>query len=735
MTNATFTSAEIAAYYQTRLPGFNRRGHEWRGPCPIHHGTHDSFAVNANTGQWYCHSECARGGSLFDLEMALNGTDFPAAEAEVRRIIGRTHSEPEAKWGLPRWQFDHLQRRIAETEAERGWHHIATYPYFETSGVLRYVKARFLDKQNDKTFLQWAVTPKGGWVTRKKAGAGPLLYGLNTIAAADEVYVLNGEKAVDRAVTALGIVATCGPDGEGHWEPDYTQALAGKLVRIVPDNDEKGKEHGQIVAGALAGNARDVKIVHLPNLPAKGDLFDWIEAGGTREQLDEIVKQAGGFAVPLDAPVQHGTDGLTPELAKAITAETQFARDPGGRLYCFENGVYRPAGNLAVHRRVKALCESWGKTKSWSPELATRVEEWIRVDAPELWECPPLDTLNCRNGLLDIKTRNLGPHSPKHLSPVQITPAFNPTATCPHIEKFVRDVFPADTQSLPFEIVGWLMLADTSIQKAILLLGEGANGKSVYLNLLGTFLGGENVSTLNLHRIEADKFAAARLVGKLCNIGPDLPTAALAGTSMFKALTGGDAITAERKFESSFEFRPFARMLFSANTPPRSDDATHGFFRRWVVIPFNRTFDESDPDTVPRAVLDARLSDPAELSGLLNRALDALPVIRQGHFTESASTRAAFDEFRRTTDPLAVWLDENTVERSGAFIPKDELRRAYSQACHDNGRPIMPENQFTAALQRLRPKLKPAQRRINGKPTRVFVGLGLTAMEQEDQAA
>jgi putative DNA primase/helicase len=198
---------------------------------------------------------------------------------------------------------------------------------------------------------------------------------------------------------------------------------------------------------------------------------------------------------------------------------------------------------------------------------------------------------------------------------------------------------------------------------------------------------------------------------------------------MFKALTGGDTITAERKFESSFEFRPFARLLFSANSAPRSDDATHGFFRRWLVIPFNRSFDESDPNTVPRAVLDARLSQPGELSGLLNRALDALPVIRQGRFTESASTRAAMGEFRATTDPLAVWLDENTIDRPEAVILKEELRRAYGRVCQENGRSVMGDVQFTAALKRLRPKVQVAKRRIDRRSTPVFVGLGFVTQE------
>jgi putative DNA primase/helicase len=423
-------------------------------------------------------------------------------------------------------------------------------------------------------------------------------------------------------------------------------------------------------------------------------------------------------------------NGLTHELAEAITATNHFARDKGVMLYHWEGGVYRPTGKRTVEALVKELCLTWQKTKSWSPELASRVESWILVDAPQLWEQSPLHVLNVPNGLVDIATRTLRrPHSPDHLSAVQIAANFDPAATCPQIDRFIQDVFPDDTRHLPYELPAWLMLPDTSIQKAVLLLGEGSNGKSVWLTLLENFLGPENISTLSLHRIESDKFAAARLVGKLCNIGTDLPTAALAGTSMFKSLTGGDTITAERKFESSFEFRPFVRLIFSANNAPRSEDATHGFFRRWLVIPFNRTFDESDPKIVPRAVLDARLSQTGELSGLLNRALDALPVIQQGRFTESASTRAALEEFRATTDPLAVWLDQHTVERPDAVVPKDLLRRAYGQVCQDAGRPIMPDTQFTAALKRLRPKVQIAQRRLDKKPTRVFIGMGLMTQD------
>ncbi|MCX6602094.1 MAG: phage/plasmid primase, P4 family, partial [Acidobacteria bacterium] len=371
------------------------------------------------------------------------------------------------------------------------------------------------------------------------------------------------------------------------------------------------------------------------------------------------------------------------------------------------------------------------KGKSWSPDLASKVEAYLCVDCPDLWERPPMDTLNVRNGLLDVATRVLRQHDPMHLSPVQIDVDFNGDAGCPAIEAFIADVFPTDAQHIPAEVVAWLMLPDSSIQKAVLAVGEGSNGKSVFLSLLERFIGRKNVAALSLHKIEADKFAAARLVGKLANICPDLPTVTLAGTSMFKALTGGDTISAERKFEASFEFRPYCRLVFSANSAPRSDDATHGFFRRWLVIPFTRTFDETDPRTVTRAELDARLSARNELSGLLNRALDALPQIRTGRFNESQSMRDAWQDFRRTTDPLAVWLDSNTVDQPEAYVAKARLRNLYAGECKDSGRPIPPESVFTERLKRLRPKVGTKQPTVDGRPkTWCFTGIALRADEE-----
>ena len=87
----TFSPGEVASFYAARVPRLKqRRAAEWRGPCPIHQGKDDNFAVDAETGRWYCHSQCGRGGDILELEAALTGGDFPTLKAEVFRLAGRT---------------------------------------------------------------------------------------------------------------------------------------------------------------------------------------------------------------------------------------------------------------------------------------------------------------------------------------------------------------------------------------------------------------------------------------------------------------------------------------------------------------------------------------------------------------------------------------------------------------------------------------------------------------------
>jgi putative DNA primase/helicase len=526
-----------------------------------------------------------------------------------------------------------------------------------------------------------------------------------------------------------------GPDGTRRSVLDLNVdmrriAWKGRNVTILYDTNVRDN--------GLVQSARRELTARLQKMGAIVSWFRWPKnTPAAVNGIDDLIGLWGAekirdlIATSIEEP--ESSDANVDDLAQAILAEHYFARDAGGKLYVYHEGVYKPHGDRTISRLVKDLMADWGVAGKWNTRRGTEVVEYIRIDAPDLWTAPLADVINVQNGLLDVHTRQLNPHDPEFLSSVQLPVTFDPDARCPAWEQFIAEVFPEDAEAIAWEVPAWLMTPSNSIQKAVLLLGEGSNGKSTYLRGCEAFIGRQNTAALSLHKIEQDKFSTARLVGKLANICPDLPTGHLASTSTFKALTGNDTMLAERKFCDSFEFVPFCKLIFSANRPPHSDDATYGFFRRWVVVPFVRCFEEGAAGTKTREQMDAILADPVELSGVLNKALYALAKIRRSGFTESETTRQAWQEFKSVTDPLAVWLGEKTVQSPYAMVSKSELFGAFSKHLTDTGKPSMTPTAFGLALRRTCPNITEGQRTWKGREkTWVYNGIGFAAETRND---
>jgi putative DNA primase/helicase len=418
---------------------------------------------------------------------------------------------------------------------------------------------------------------------------------------------------------------------------------------------------------------------------------------------------------------------LTKMLADAIAeAGEYFAIGADGILKAYKNGTYQASGDEVIRGHVKRLLvEQFNMPASWTIRRAEEVIGYISVDAPRLLERPPLDVLNVKNGLLDVASRVLTPHTPSFLSPVQLPVIYDAKATCPAIDRFVNTAFPEDSHSLAYEIAAWLMLPDTDIQKAVMLTGEGGNGKSRFLRLILAFLGRENVCAESLQRLESDRFAPARLYGKMANICADLPATPLEGTSVFKKITGGDAMHGENKYRTAYDFIAFARLLFSANEPPRSPDGSQAFYDRWIVVPFTGRFRDTK-DEIKSKELDAMLAAPGELSGLLNKALDALPGVRENGLTETDTTRAALAGFRLVTDPLAIWLETRTVFDPEAVTPRTEVQRACQLHMIEVGKKVPSDMALTQAIHHYVPDVECKQRTVDGRVQWCYVGLRLT---------
>jgi P4 family phage/plasmid primase-like protien len=287
---------------------------------------------------------------------------------------------------------------------------------------------------------------------------------------------------------------------------------------------------------------------------------------------------------------------------------------------------------------------------------ASTVVDILRNREPWLhWADVDTCYLNLPNGLLDWRTGQRHGHSPEVRSTVRIPVEWHPGATCPEISKWLAEVFPCECgeslcpcREFIEEVIGYTLLNENPLHKAIMAFGRGRNGKSTFLRLLAALAGAENISSVSPQALDENRFMGAELYGKLANLAGDVDPRTFRATETFKKATGEDFITAERKHAQPFQFKSRALMIAAFNRLPRSADTTEGFFSKWIVVPFTSYF----PDTVADKTLISRLTTPQELEGLLVLAVAGLRrLMERGHFELPPSVEKATASFRRAADP------------------------------------------------------------------------------------
>lgn len=476
------------------------------------------------------------------------------------------------------------------------------------------------------------------------------------------------------------------------------QGVGAKVTYLALDADDAGRRAADRLGAALAEVGIDAPRVDLPD---GCDLADVLADAEDRTRVLAGLVAEAEAEPPADEPPPaktHPRRRFVPrQLAEELRAQTPIAVAASGRLHVYRGGAYRPDGDRDLRERIAArLGDEWKRAK------ADEVIAFLRDSSPRLLSQPPRSQINVANGILDLQTGRLGPHDPDFLSPVQIAAAFDPEVECSGIDAFLAEVLDPELVPVIHELAGYLLTPDQSLQIAVMLLGEGSNGKSTLLSLLTALLGAENVANVALHRLDEDRFAAADLEGKLANVFADLDARALRASSVFKSITGGDAITGERKYAPAFSFRPFARLLYSANEPPPTPDSSDAFFRRWLILPFEKRFSGR---RVERRILD-RLTTPEELSGLLNHGVAALPALldRGGFATTAAAGRAA-ERFRVDSDSVAGFLGERCELDPKARVARTILFAAYRDWCEDNNLRALGKQKFNRRIEALYPTL------------------------------
>ncbi|QDU73497.1 hypothetical protein Pan97_04700 [Bremerella volcania] len=232
----------------------------WQAHCPAHSDQHSSLSVTEGEdgrALIHCHADCppdqvcaSMGLQMSDL--MPNETEFnPSKKPDKGKIV-------------------------------------KTYAYEDEAGKLLMESVRY----ENKTFRQRKPDGHDGWDWTVK-GVRVVPFRLPQLLANPDasVFIVEGEKDV-HSLEAIGLVATCNAGGAGKWNQEHAQFLQNRDVIILPDNDEAGEKHAEKVAQTLVGLARSIKLIHLPGLPLKGDVSDWIESGGTDDKLAELVQES-----------------------------------------------------------------------------------------------------------------------------------------------------------------------------------------------------------------------------------------------------------------------------------------------------------------------------------------------------------------------------------------------------------------------------------------------------------
>lgn len=256
---------------------------------------------------------------------------------------------------------------------------------------------------------------------------------------------------------------------------------------------------------------------------------------------------------------------------------------------------------------------------------------------------------------------------------------------------FLFDVLPRDDVSVMWELIGYCLYRGYPHQKAFMFIGEGANGKSTLLAALGEFLGTENIATVELQELAENRFAPAELDGKLANISPDISAEGLEQTGTFKALTGGDRIRAERKYENAYHFENYAKLIFSANTVPPAADETYAYERRWLYFDFPNTF--SGDDAVPQEELLQAFRE--ERAGILNMAIESFQDLHErGGFEDTTFMRSNDRAHDRATDPTIEFVEDELVEDDDAEVRITDAREAFRAWCKEHDHPTQGKQHF-----------------------------------------
>lgn len=298
--------------------------------------------------------------------------------------------------------------------------------------------------------------------------------------------------------------------------------------------------------------------------------------------------------------------------------------------------------------------------------------------------------INFNNGYLNLENNELSSHTSDMGFRYVLPFDYDPSLRCPRFERFLREITCNDEglARVLLEFMGYSLSGiDPAIgQKALLLVGSGSNGKSVFMDLLKYLAGKGNYATLSMgneiNRLE-NRY---QLDGKLFNISEETPTNAMMDSTVFKALVTGGEVQARKLYCDAYSMKNNAKIIMACNELPSTRDLSHGMFRRLLIVPFNATFDKSIEGYDP--FIRDKLYE--EAPGIFNLVLKSLNEFRRRKmFADSQTIDRQVEAYKRSNDDVQDWWDCSVVT-SDSEVSLTDMYTMYKIDAESSG--LKPKN-------------------------------------------
>lgn len=324
-----------------------------------------------------------------------------------------------------------------------------------------------------------------------------------------------------------------------------------------------------------------------------------------------------------------------------------------------------------------------------------------------------------KNGIYNMANGELIEFSADVIITNRIPHNYNPDAYCEIADNTLNQLAcnDADVRALLEECIGYTFFRRNELRKSFILIGDKANGKSTYLDMIKSLLGEENTCSLDLREI-GDRFKTAELFGKLANIGDDIGDEFIANPAMFKKVVSGESVTVERKGQDPFKFNPYSKLLFSANNIPRIKDKSGAVIDRLVIIPFNATFSRDMPGFNPWIKYDLRKENAMEY--LIKVGIEGLQrVLENRKFTISKKVEKELEEYEENNNPILMFFKENEIDDI-LNQPTRTIYKKYTEFCIANSFQPMSNIEFSKQAKK-HYGVEIVSKSINSKKYRLFI--------------